>query len=446
MAGIKVLEPRLFRHRGLKQQLQVKAFLLVRRRHRPGLVIVDQRVPVGVQVDPVGLGGQGEIDLVDTCLAGDLKSGRTPLFASPKFALHDVFGRAGHARQPHQPGLCPGHMLVQRGARQIDQLRRRQSLGRIEGGLDEGFHHLVDHNAAHQRIGRLHQRIEGPQPQHLTGVDGVGVTDQPLDLGDGQLARSGDDRRTGGRARGRRHLFHRFQAAHQPQPMLPAFARIAQRRLALGSKPVEQVGQSTQPAGGDGFRLRPSKRAGQPDLRRADRLLKVVGGQADAPLRQQQPDLGPHRAVQPGIGGRRFWPAAFDQPAQDHHVCPLNPRFQRAPDQDLRMRRGAGSHLFALQDRGQKVGEVLRPHRTRDLRRIAQLVHDRVRLLPRFAFPKPAGPVGLAPCGQTFGELDQKIHVLGQGSFLTRIQPDKGRIHPIGPGRGDLMGLLFGEG
>ena len=68
----------------------------------------------------------------------------------------------------------------------------------------------------------------------------------------------------------------------------------------------------------------------------AEQLGKIVRGEADAPLRQIEAELVPHRPAQPWIDPRRRRPDAFDQPAQNDPVGLRQPRFQLAVDVKLR--------------------------------------------------------------------------------------------------------------
>jgi hypothetical protein len=74
------------------------------------------------------------------------------------------------------------------------------------------------------------------------------------------------------------------------------------------------------------------------DVLCAEQLREVVRGEADAPLRQIQTELMPHRPVQPWVDPRRRRPYAFDQPAKNNAVGLRQPRFQLAIDVELRSR------------------------------------------------------------------------------------------------------------
>ena len=68
------------------------------------------------------------------------------------------------------------------------------------------------------------------------------------------------------------------------------------------------------------------------DILGAEQLREVVGGEADAPLRQIEAEFVPHRPAQPWVDPRRRRPHAFDQPADDNAVGLHQPGFQRPID------------------------------------------------------------------------------------------------------------------
>ena len=106
----------------------------------------------------------------------------------------------------------------------------------------------------------------------------------------------------------------------------------------------------------------------------AEQLREVMRRQADAPLRQIEAELVPHRPAQPGIGARRRRPHAFDQAAGDDAVGLHQPRFQRAVD----VQRRAG--LFRPPHRavGERGLEHFRVVRQRDREPARLLLGDEV--------------------------------------------------------------------
>ena len=66
------------------------------------------------------------------------------------------------------------------------------------------------------------------------------------------------------------------------------------------------------------------------DVVGSEQLRKIMRGEADAPLRQIEAELVPHRPAQPRIDPRGRRPYAFDQPANNDPVGFRQPRFQRS--------------------------------------------------------------------------------------------------------------------
>ncbi len=83
---------------------------------------------------------------------------------------------------------------------------------------------------------------------------------------------------------------------------------------------------------------------GQDHIVGSQQLREVMGGEADAPLRQIEAEFMAHRPAQPGIDPRRRRPDAFDQPAQDDAVGFGQPRFELAVDVQMRARRFSSPH------------------------------------------------------------------------------------------------------
>ena len=75
-----------------------------------------------------------------------------------------------------------------------------------------------------------------------------------------------------------------------------------------------------QEARGDRGRAAGFCRMAEDDILGAEQLREVMGGEADAPLRQIEPEFVPHRPTQPRVDPRRRRPHAFDQPADENAV------------------------------------------------------------------------------------------------------------------------------
>ena len=121
------------------------------------------------------------------------------------------------------------------------------------GGGDEVVERLVDGGAAGEGVGLAAGRVEPAQAQDLLGVDAVGVADQPLDLGDRELARAGRGRRARGRAAGGRDRGGReVEAGGGVGEGGAARAGGGEGRLAFLAEAEEEVFEPQEPAGGDG--------------------------------------------------------------------------------------------------------------------------------------------------------------------------------------------------
>ena len=110
--------------------------------------------------------------------------------------------------------------------------------------------------------------------------------------------------------------------------------------MTKASKPLE-------PARRHGLHAVDLVRAGEIDLARAERLGEIVGGEADAPLRRLSPSFSRIGRLSQGPGLLMPRPHAFVEAAEDHEIGLLQPRFERAPDEEPRMQRRAWPHHLA---------------------------------------------------------------------------------------------------
>ena len=128
-------------------------------------------------------------------------------------------------------------------------------------------------------------------------------------------------------------------------PMGPKAARAR----SSASRPAALTKASSRCSQRDGTVGTPStlQRAGEIDLAGAERLGEIVGGKADAALRRAEPERLAHRPAEPRARLLRPRPHAFVEAAQDHQIGLLQPRFERAPDEQARMERRARPHHLA---------------------------------------------------------------------------------------------------
>ncbi len=104
-----------------------------------------------------------------------------------------------------------------------------------------------------------------------------------------------------------------------------------------------------QKAGGDGRLAGALPRPAEDRLARAERGDKVVRRLADTPLRGRKSELGPHRAVEKGVGLDRRRPDFFVESCDERAVEGEEARFEQTQDLEPRM--------AALRVRGSNAGE-----------------------------------------------------------------------------------------
>ena len=229
-------------------------------------------------------------------------------------------------RPPQRARLGPFHQR-----RKMDQADLTQCVDGIGGqilgeGLGEFADRIVDRRAA---IGGRQRHVDGIERlelEDMPGIDGVGIAQPVFDRGDGQFQRPCGSRRR------RCGLFDRLTSAGASSASakstycLPACLAASQRASPATASSRCRKREATAgapPALAEWLRITSSV---------AKQLREVMGRQADAPLRQIETQLVPHRTAQPRIGAGRRRPYAFDQSAGDDAVGLHQPRFQRAID------------------------------------------------------------------------------------------------------------------
>ena len=114
-----------------------------------------------------------------------------------------------------------------------------------------------------------------------------------------------------------------------------------------------------------------------------------MGRQADPAFRQQKPCIETHFPVEPRVGFGRFGPCAVIQSRQNHQIGALNPRLERAPDHDQRVRRVPVSHFALTEDAADQVRVIRRSQFNTECRLVPDGVHGLAGLLPGFLQPQP---------------------------------------------------------
>ena len=192
--------------------------------------------------------------------------------------------------------------------------------------LREFAERIVDRRAAVGGRQRHVDGIERVEPQDIFGVDRVGIAQPVLDRGHRQFQGPRRARRLRRGLRDRLDLVGPVQLAGKADIFLAGGVRGLPALLARDRfQPVQEA---------RGHRGRAADLGGmaEDDVVGAEQLREIVRGEADAPLRQIEAELMPHRPAQPRIDPRRRRPDAFDQPADDDAVGLRQPRFQRAID------------------------------------------------------------------------------------------------------------------
>ena len=251
-------------------------FLLFRRGGRAGLVIKDMQTAIRVFVDPVGLGGQAEVQRRQRDAALGFNQDR--LAVRPGLAREEGVRGAVQPGAPQQAGGGPGGLFGQDRIGNAQKPHPRLCQGFRPALCDEPFQNGMQHRAARQRIRRVPQRIKRAQAQDVLCIDGIGVADQRLDRRDRQLPGTNRQRRAGGRARCRRNRRRwPVDGGRKGQPDSPP-----RRHLGKGLRPVavrqapHQIDQPVDPARGHGLCLGIADGSAQNNLFGSNGLLVIM--------------------------------------------------------------------------------------------------------------------------------------------------------------------------
>ncbi len=433
-------------HRRKQRKLLVKGALLALGRRAARLVVGHIGPSRRHDVDPVGPARQHDTRLPD----GD-------------FALRlDDHGRAAHGaimrndarRGPHDPRepeaarRGPGHLFGQHLARKRNEARLGHRLRlRRDPGAQEPLDDPVQRRPAAQRVGLGAQGIERLQPQHMAGIDRIGIADQRRDLGDRQTPGPRPDRRAGrGARRARRRRRRRLECRGHGKPPVPARAhRVQRRHAALPGHPAQKIHEPVQPARRHGLRLGVAHRARQHDLGRRRGQHEIMRSKADPPLGRHEAHGHPHRPVQPGIGrGQRRPDPVIEAPEHDQ-IRSFGPRLAGAADHNARMRCDGLAHRFAREHVGEQPRMLLGRHRPRGVGFGPEPVEQRRGREARRTIPQRQGrPV--RPRGQRLAQRPVRRHMVPERqrppSHPLTGNPHPRRIkdpaQPVGPCRGTL--------
>ncbi len=300
----------------------------------------------------------------------------------------------------------------------------------------EEMQRLVHDVAAQPRIGLGAERIEWVELEDVAGEDVVRIGEHALDAAHAQLARPRLDRRAG------RGPLGRIELGHEVAHLRPVDER--QRRIERGAQPrrIDQREQPLQPARGDRGHAVHFQRAGEIDGRRAEPLREIVGGKPVAPLGRRQAELLAHRPAEPGARLLRLRPRALIEAAQDHHVGLLQPRFERAPDEEAGMGEPARTHHLAREQAAEE-GRVIAGLELQHAPLNHELGEEERERLARIALPQPGGGAR-AVAGERLGTGDMGLGELrraGRGSGAEQRHERGEGAFEIGDQRGGCFDL-----
>ena len=205
--------------------------------------------------------------------------------------------RAIRSKRGHQKAQAPGRDRI--GPKHSRPICQQLRLG-IGGqsariAADEFVERLVDRDAELGPAGIGIELVERLEPEDVAGVDRIGVAQPGLDLGDRQLARARGERRA---RRGRRQ-----RPVVRGWSISSAGRRRSRARPSAPSSPTARSTASSRNSQRDGTVGTPSlpRGAGQRHLRRADRLGKIVRGDADRALRHGDAEFLAHLPRHPRV-------------------------------------------------------------------------------------------------------------------------------------------------
>ena len=158
----------------------------------------------------------------------------------------------------------------------------RQAVGETLGEIADGG---VDDGAAVGGAGRGVDRVERLQSENMLGVDGVGIAQPVLDLGDRKARRPRRARRL------RRRLRRRFAVLRPIERARPGEISLAALERRLASARRRRRRGAARSATAPSARRRSWRRGVRITSRAPSSLREIVRGEADAALRQIEAEL-----------------------------------------------------------------------------------------------------------------------------------------------------------
>ena len=217
-----------------------------------------------------------------------------------------------------------------------------------DGGVNEG--------AALGGAGLGADRLERGEPQDVLGVDRIRIAQPVLDLGHRKAGRPCRARRFRRRLRRRRDCLRPVELARPGEVIVAAFARVFPALAGDRGEALDEARRHGRRAGDLGG-------VGEDHVAGAEQLGKIVGGKADAALRQIEAELEPHRAAEPGVGLALRRPGSFDQAAEHDAIAVGEPRLERPEDAHAHAGLGGATHDAAGKGGGKQFEIVGRRRR-----------------------------------------------------------------------------------
>ena len=404
-------------HRRFQQQLRRQAgihVLLARR--RAGLVVQDRQAAVAPPLDPVGPAGQPEqparsrqVACVPLHLGGDRRRARVRRAA--RFDARDPVGDPRRVAAPttrssasRSSASASARIIARRNCSSASAGQRMPCCSQ------EMVHPGVHEGAVIRGVGRLLQRLERRQPQHVPGVDRVGIAQPGLDLGHRQPAWPQRDRRARAAAAERAAA----PSAGWSSARDPDAGRMQRQRSRLGrssnvsSRVSQRAGTAGAPSAGAGRtaprsarRRRRRRNHALPGRRSpratAGRPLARIGRDSHGPgslAGGHTPSARPPSTMTSAVCRR-----ASSRPQMNTRGCsvPSRPRSAR------RLRTTAPSST-ASSNPGSTSRALVRQQRQRRLH-LGQPCRQRLAFL---AGPQPGRAGQFVRGGESFGRFDQR--------------------------------------
>ena len=240
-----------------------------------GLVVDDRKPAIAEPVDAVGLGAKGEIagGSGEDQASADLGRQRRSTFAPGYFIVDEPRRDALETRPPEGHDAGGLREAPEFFAPERKQPRQRRGTEGVRKFGDEAVENFVNDGALVGGAGVGVDIVERPQAEDMAGINGVRIAQPGFDLGDGEAARAGIERRAWRRRAGR--LRRRLRRVEHFLPSEPAPRFLLDKGVELAGR--EHGFEARQPARGHRRLALDAPGAGQHDLRRGAALGEIMG-------------------------------------------------------------------------------------------------------------------------------------------------------------------------